>query len=340
MSEQVAAGLLVWLADAAVSCGVARAALWEACGLDADALQDPSASVPLPVFEAALRCLLVHTGDRGLGLRLARPVDLRTQGFWGYALLASTTLRERIELHIRYRHLRFPAEMSLTVEGERASVTWRPRGIAPDVLPILLDWGIATTCHQQRRHFGDDADLALWLSYPEAPHHAALRALVAGPVTFDAAVDCMQFPARHLDQSLVTSDPHLYALACAQLDADSARMPAARPASLRSQVQASLESRLAYDASLEGVARDLGISARTLRRRLGALGVSFQALLLEVRRTRALALLKTDAAIDGVGMQLGYGDPANFRRAFRRWTGVAPSAYRAAQRVRAAEAED
>jgi AraC-like DNA-binding protein len=68
-----------------------------------------------------------------------------------------------------------------------------------------------------------------------------------------------------------------------------------------------LNARLASDASLDGTARDLGMSARTLRRRLSALGASFQDLLDEVRRARAIAcVLETEVSLDDVGSQLGY----------------------------------
>jgi len=71
-----------------------------------------------------------------------------------------------------------------------------------------------------------------------------------------------------------------------------------------------------------------------LRRRLSALQTSFQALLEEVRHGRAVAFLSDgELAVEQISVQLGYGDPANFRRAFRRWEGVAPSTYRAACRA-------
>jgi AraC-like DNA-binding protein len=340
MAELIAAGIVSFLCDAAAECEIDRAALLAAAGLCPRDLGDPAALVPLAAFEAALRHLLARSGDRAIGLRLARAMDLRTQGFWGYALIASTTLRERLDVHLRYTQIRFPCQLSLAIEGDRAVLTCVAHGVAPELAPTLFDWAFAVSCLQQRSHFGDDAQLELWLTYPEEPHHAALRALVGGHVEFGARVNCLRFPARQLDQPLAGSDPHLGALARSQLDAQLARRaliasPPTRTdsAPVLDEVRARLSARLASDPTIECVARDLGVSARTLRRRLGALGASFQDMLLELRRTRAIAfLLETDQAIDGVGAQLGYGDPANFRRAFRRWTGLAPSAFRALHR--------
>ncbi|MEY4514190.1 MAG: hypothetical protein RLZZ450_6312 [Pseudomonadota bacterium] len=93
---------------------------------------------------------------------------------------------------------------------------------------------------------------------------------------------------------------------------------------------------VSFRSAPERIARDLRVSARTLRRRLGALGTSFQELLEDVRRGRAIAyLVESEVAVEQISVQLGYGDPANFRRAFRRWEGVAPSTYRAERRAAA-----
>ncbi len=78
------------------------------------------------------------------------------------------------------------------------------------------------------------------------------------------------------------------------------------------------------------VAGKLGVSHRTLRRRLRELGTSYSKVLAMVRLEAARQRLANDnLTIDEIAYQLGYTEPTNFRHAFRRWTGCAPSAYRA-----------
>ena len=78
------------------------------------------------------------------------------------------------------------------------------------------------------------------------------------------------------------------------------------------------------------VADKLGVSHRTLRRRLRELGTSYSKVLAMVRLEAARQRLANDnLTIDEIAYQLGYTEPTNFRHAFRRWTGLAPSAYRA-----------
>ena len=77
------------------------------------------------------------------------------------------------------------------------------------------------------------------------------------------------------------------------------------------------------------VAAKLGISHRTLRRRLQAEGTSYSKVLAEVRLEAAMQCLTSDnITIDEIAYQLGYTEPTNFRHAFRRWTGSPPSTYR------------
>jgi AraC-like DNA-binding protein len=83
--------------------------------------------------------------------------------------------------------------------------------------------------------------------------------------------------------------------------------------------------------SLEGVARSLGVSARTLQRQLRQEGVSFAQLLAELRREMAPSLLQDGQyGVSEVAFLLGYEDPSAFRRAFQRWFGRSPRSFRSA----------
>ena len=77
------------------------------------------------------------------------------------------------------------------------------------------------------------------------------------------------------------------------------------------------------------MARRLGLSARTLQRRLTAQGRSYQVLVDEVRTTLASEYLAhTTMSVEEVGQRLGFSEATNFRKAFRKWTGQAPAVYR------------
>lgn len=88
---------------------------------------------------------------------------------------------------------------------------------------------------------------------------------------------------------------------------------------------------LAGTVSLETAAKHLGTSPRTLQRRLTARGISFWALVEQSRFEIACALLRdTDVKVQEIATKLGYSSPGGFSRAFARWAGCSPSAFRSA----------
>ena len=81
--------------------------------------------------------------------------------------------------------------------------------------------------------------------------------------------------------------------------------------------------------TMDEVSERLHMTSRTLRRQLQSFGTSFQDLLSDIRKTRAVQLLQnTDKSVDDIAFELGYSDPSNFGRAFKKWTGKSPSCIR------------
>ena len=90
-------------------------------------------------------------------------------------------------------------------------------------------------------------------------------------------------------------------------------------------VQRLLRERIDQHPRLGEVARVLNLSERTLRRRLAANGLVFREILDQVRAEQALRLLnERGMSVAEVGVRIGFEDPREFRRAFKRWTGMAP----------------
>lgn len=336
--DKVAAGICSAICEAGEArLGVPAAAQLEAMAVDAEDLREPSRMVPLDVLWDQLLFLREHTGRPGvgveLGLAMADLYDLRAQGFWGYALLSSLTLRQRGEMHMRYQHLRYPAELTLEERGDTAILESRLSCAPHEAVPILQDCNASLTLTRFMRFFHPRrVVVSLNLDFPEQPYHRPLREMITGSLNFSSGMMSMEFPAKELDFKF-NGDPYLNRLAQEKLDELLARVGASSEKPLLEEVREQLVRRLARDATLERVARDLRLSARTLQRKLGELGASFHELLEQVRKERAHAYLAdTDAPVDDIAARLGYGDPANFRRAFRRWTGMPPTDFRAQQR--------
>ena len=108
--------------------------------------------------------------------------------------------------------------------------------------------------------------------------------------------------------------------------------PAAEKRCFKKEVEAAIEPLLASgEVSVDRVARELAMSRQTLYRRLKAEGVTFEEIFDAKRRQLAVRYLRLDRiSVKAAAYKLGFSDPAAFSRAFKRWTGMPPSAARGA----------
>jgi AraC-like DNA-binding protein len=153
-----------------------------------------------------------------------------------------------------------------------------------------------------------------------------------GPLQFDWHSYELTFSPHWLSVPLTTADPNLCAVLDRHLNDLLARMPTSK------SFTHDVRRRLAHvfrsgTVSLPMLAKSLGVSERTLQRRLHEEGTSLQELMEGVRSELSLSLLRdSDLSVAEVAQRLGYASLAAFSRAFRRWKGVSPAAHRRATR--------
>jgi AraC-like DNA-binding protein len=164
-----------------------------------------------------------------------------------------------------------------------------------------------------------------------SPRPEEYASYFGAPVAFGAGVDELVFDRSLLDAPLRTADrttaaalgAHGRAL-CPDLKAPDPFLDDVRDAARRGLERG--------DACVATTAARLGLSVRTLQRRLGELGASYSALVDDVRRETALQLVGRRPTTE-IALTLGFSTPAAFFRAFRRWTGTTPRAHAAALRT-------
>lgn len=170
---------------------------------------------------------------------------------------------------------------------------------------------------------------AVYLKH-EAPRDTAKHeAYFECPVHFGSDRDALRVSRRTLDSPNNVGDPSIAGFFDTLLEAEVSTLDHAVPLTRRvlDRVSTSLSEGV---PALSDVARALGMSGRTLQRRLAAEDSSFQALVDEARRRLALRLLRSgdDTTLSEVTYMTGFSDQSAFTRAFRRWTGQTPGAFR------------
>jgi len=308
--------------------GVEDEELLEGFDLRSEKLTDPSLSLPLDVAVALLNRATALTGEAALGVYLGLQMRSSSHGILGFAAMSAPTLRDAVVVSTQYMAIRTTAvSLRSHVAGgvgslvllEHADLGQAREGY---VFAILVGfWRMGSIL------LGRNLDVTLDLGFPR-------------PAYYDRFADAL--PPARFDQpahQLVLRDLALLGTPLQMADAASMRL--ARDHCARLLESMGLDGRLAPRVrsllarkegqlqSLKGVAAALRLSARTLRRHLEQEGVTFSELIDEERKRRGLLLLRSrELSIQQIADSLGYSDVANFTRAFRRWTGKTPTAYR------------
>ncbi|MGE0327368.1 MAG: AraC family transcriptional regulator [Polyangiaceae bacterium] len=251
-------------------------------------------------------------------------------GSVGYAILASSTLREALEVLQRFWHLIGRASnLVVHSQGEIGSIELDinlpvPAAQRAEVTQICFSAmyrGIGALAPQTV----DQAEI--WFAFPE-PEHAAYLKRRLGNVRFGMPTSQFRFPTKLLDTRLAMSNPTALSSAmkwCAREE----RERGLSDGQLVARIGAELKPGQNGYPSLEDMAKRLGMAPRTLRRHLQNEGTRYSTLVEAARRREALRLLDNPRLpAHEVAELLGYVDAANFTRAFRRWTGQTPSQYR------------
>lgn len=164
-------------------------------------------------------------------------------------------------------------------------------------------------------------------TYSRPAHVSEYVFLYPGPAFFDQPLTALYFEVAQL-QTPIRQDKHSLSEFLARAPADWMFVSVAERI-ISHRVREHLEKRLEQNTGIEEVARALHFSLRTLSRRLAEEGTSFQAIKDELRRDVAIQRLsKTRIPVAVIGSQIGFDDPTTFHRAFKKWTGSPPGAYR------------
>lgn len=300
-----------------------------ALGLEAERLGDPDAHVDEETVYAHLELVAGHLGDAlpRFIVALAEQHETTTLGLPGFAMRTAPTLRDGVAVMHRYQHLTNTlAAFELVEVGALARWSEHRGG---DRLGSLLatEISVFVTLHLARELLGERI----------SPSTIEIRRAVEPPPEYLALAGCpvihcprgsMTFPRALLDRPVATANADMSAYFLRELErlAQSAAQSPAILVELRRALTAQL---LGGVPSLESGGKALGLSARTLQRKLAAEGTTFGDVLEALRRDLATSYLSSPRySAAEVAFLLGYAEASSFYRAFKRWTGLSPEAHR------------
>jgi len=318
------------IARAAGARGVNANSLYRAVGLKPAILNDPDARIPFGQIVALYEQAAVLTGDEAFGLHVGEHVDPTAFDVLGYSVINSPTFGDALDRVVRYNFI-WTNGSCFTIEAgnEQTKIAY-----------VYLDESI-----HQRRHDAEMTFAALaalgrqftgvnWspreirFQHERPPDIREHERIFQCPILFGATTNEYVFDSGYLKLVIVKADARLCALLDRHANELLARYP--REDSLVERLRTLIKEELnGGNASLDVCAARVGMSARTLQRKLHALGTSHHQLLDEMRKELAVRFLREPGmAVCEVAYLLGFSESSAFHRAFKRWTGATPNEFR------------
>jgi AraC-like DNA-binding protein len=279
------------------------------------------------------RALRALPGE-GHGLAIGQAQDVGHFGLLGLAMMTAENFGEALRTGVQFAPIT-GAMMELQLEPQALAdghagmaMTARMGTPEPDIEPFLCEELFASCLMLCRGLLGPwFVPVLLELAYPAPAYADEYRRLFGCEVRFDATANRVVVDAGWLGAPMPA---HNLSTSRQVLELCRQQMPTARPSNgIVVAVERLVRLQLADAPRLLDIAAELHLNERTLRRYLSEAGTSFKAIHDRLRREAAETLLAgAGSSIAKVGAAIGFDDPREFRRAFKRWTGVAPRAMR------------
>ncbi|MFP0267040.1 AraC family transcriptional regulator ligand-binding domain-containing protein [Acinetobacter pittii] len=281
---------------------------------------------------------LVLSKDSGLGYEYGIKLRLTAHGPMGYALMSSPNLRQAIEVSTQFFNMRLKDyQIALLDEHEFSIIEIKETHPVVSNQPTQAETlrrffyeclmiGVIQAGQFLREH--DFSDIELSVDWSEPSYHKAYQHQLP-TIHFNQPTNQIRYKKQLLDLPIKMADPIAFKQALAQCEAEQLRFSEQiKDICLTVKAELNLNPQVGYP-TFDEIANRLNMSSRTLRRHLSQVGSSYLHLLEEVQQKEAEnLLLNSDMEIQEIALYLGYIQPTNFTRAFKKWTGQTPITFR------------
>ena len=327
----VLSNVAVVLCQALEDRGVNGRAVLSEAGIDYADAANPDTRITLKQHQALWHLAVERTGDPCIGLIVGETFPPAALHGLGLGWMASTTLKTAFDRLIRYqRLLSTNAELEWEELGDTYCFIGRPKTAGLNFESAAADATLAVVVRLCRITLSESVNpVKVCVQHDRRACHAHYRDFYGCEVTFSAPDYTLEFDKALLAQVLPGANPLLTRI--------NDRAVADYLASFDHEDTTTRVRQQLIDALVDGrpnqanIARALNLSLRQLQRELDSQGTSFRQLTEEVRRDLAVSYLREgDKSIGEISWLLGYTEPANFSRSFKKWTGQTPKVFREA----------
>ena len=288
------------------------------------------------VYNAIIESAVETTGDNFFGLHMGESLNLTALGLIGQITQTCETAKQALELCCQFANLgcsSLPMQLSKWEAHYRITLTPDPLWQNQSAIALRhTTEGVITFFVRQFRSLtrSKSNPIEIQLRWPQSGNYTEYNSVFGCPVQFNQKEIAILLNKQHVEESIVTADYDLLRVLVAHAEEKSARIQQRQ--GFASTVKQSVLKLLKPEfPNAEQVASYLNVSLRTLQRRLKTEGFTYKQLLDELRKEFALNYMKRqDLSIGEIAYLLNYSDNSTFTRSFKRWTGKAPNAYRAA----------
>lgn len=327
-SPTVSAGFAHGLAKLAVSLGAHEEDLLRRAGIARETLHSQDERIPLPRYVALYRASVELTGQPALALRFGASMDFNEVSIVGLVCEAAETMGEAVRQLNRYVRLVVDVE---TEAADRFAIR-RMNGATwfvdtrknPNEFFELTETALAQFAGGMHEIGGVSPVKAAHFTHAAPRYAKEYERIFKVPIIFRSDWNAVQFDPRLLDQHVAVLPRYVFSVLSAR--ADELLKSLEDQETVKGRVEAALAPSLPTGkVRIAEVANALGLSSRSLQRKLRLEGTSFEDVLDGLRHRLALHYLSGGtASVSEVAFLVGFSDPAAFSRAFKRWTGHTP----------------
>ena len=305
------------------------AQVFQAAGIDPKQASASDSRYPADQMRRLWKLCIEATNDPCFGFIVGQNIQPASLQGLGFSILSSDTLGDALIRMSRYSRLvSTAAKVTLEDRGDNVDFVVSPLMDMKEFGYTRMDFGIASALQIARTCTGQNIEpIKLQLMRPRPSCAEIIDHFIKAPVIYDAKINALSFSKEQINLRLQGANPELARIndqsvidSLVRFDKDGIALQVSKII---------LEKLQTGTPHQEDIARSMNISLRSLQRKLQTEDTNFNTLLDTTRKELAINYLRQPHRTLGeITYQLGFSAPANFTRAFKRWTGKSPTEFR------------